>query len=106
MAEGHAVVRWARALQPLVGEPLLDVTLPRRWGDRGTALRGARITAIETRGKHLLLRLSNGETLHTHAMQYGSWQVGTPGMTLRKDAKYVRLRLVTPTHEAVFYHGP
>ncbi len=106
MAEGHAVVRWARALGALVGEPLKEVRLPKRWGERGQTLIGEYVTNVETRGKHLLLHLSNGETLHTHAMQYGSWQIGQRGMTLRKAATYVRLRLVTTAHEAVFFHGP
>lgn len=106
MAEGHAVIRWARALGALVGEPLQEVRLPKRWGDRGMTLLDEHITNIEPRGKHLLLHLSNNETIHTHAMQYGSWQVGERGMTLRKAATYVRLRLVTTAHEAVFYHGP
>jgi DNA-formamidopyrimidine glycosylase len=106
MAEGHAVIRWARALQALVDEPLIEAQLPKRWSERVAALVGAHITTIETHGKHLLLHLSNDETIHTHAMQYGSWQIGERGMTLRKEAKYVRLRLVTAQHEAVFYHGP
>lgn len=106
MAEGHAVIRWARALEALVGETLIEVRLPRRWGDRASELVGLALTGAETRGKHLLLHLSSGVTLHTHAMQYGSWQVGERGMALRKDAKYVRLRLMTQAHEAVFYHGP
>ncbi len=106
MAEGHAVIRWARALESLVGAPLIEVRLPKRWGARGQQLIGHHITAISTHGKHLLLHLSNDETIHTHAMQYGSWQIGRRGMALRKEARYVRLRLVTATHEAVFYHGP
>ncbi len=106
MAEGHAVIRWARALDVLRGESLETVELPRRWGERGTTLRGEHITQVRTHGKHLLLDLSNGETLHAHAMQYGSWQVGERPLTLRKAAHYVRLRLVTEKHEAVFYHGP
>jgi endonuclease VIII len=106
MAEGHAVIRWARTLGVLVGEPLEDVVLPRRSGDRGAALRGEYVRSIHTHGKHLLLHLSNDETIHTHAMQYGSWQVGTRPLDLRKASQYVRLRLVTTAHEAVFYHGP
>lgn len=100
------MIRWARALAVLHNEPLESVSLPRRWGERGQTLHGECITAIETRGKHLLLHLSNGETLHTHAMQYGSWQVGLRPLNLRKAAHYVRLHLVTASHEAVFYHGP
>jgi formamidopyrimidine-DNA glycosylase len=106
MAEGHAVVRWARALRPLVHEPLVAVDAPRRWQERARGLVGACIEDIETRGKHLLIHVSTGATIHCHAMQYGSWQVGVPGMPLRKAERYVRLRLRTPTHEAVFFHGP
>jgi endonuclease VIII len=106
MAEGHAVRRWVRALEALVGEPLTEVRLPKRWDAYVAQLVGERLTGVEARGKHLLLHLSNGWTIHCHAMQYGSWQVGEPGMELRKEAKYVRLRLLTPEHEAVFYHGP
>ena len=72
MAEGHAVIRWARALDALIGEPLIDVVLPKRWGERCAALVGTQLAAVETHGKHLLLHLSNTETIHTHAMQYGS----------------------------------
>lgn len=106
MAEGHAVIRWARALRELVDEPLVAVRLPARWGERPQTLLGQHIASIHTHGKVLLLHLSGGETLLCHAMQYGSWQVGAVDMLLRKDPKYVRLRLVTTQHEAVFYHGP
>ncbi|GAC1353455.1 MAG: endonuclease VIII Nei2 [Herpetosiphon sp.] len=106
MAEGHAVVRWARALQVLIGEPITAVKLPKRWSERTPALIGQSVIAVRSHGKHLLLDLSGGETLHTHAMQYGSWQVGDLEMQARKLEKYIRLRLVTSRHEAVFYHGP
>ncbi|MGD8700246.1 MAG: DNA-formamidopyrimidine glycosylase family protein, partial [Gemmatimonadales bacterium] len=106
MAEGHSVVRWARSLRSLVGEPLLDVELPKRWGDRAAALPGQHLVAVGTHGKHLLLYLSGGSTLHCHAMMYGSWQFGRPGKSLRKPAKNVRLRLTTAKSEAVFFNGP
>lgn len=106
MAEGHAVIRWARRLGPLVGEPLVAVQMPKRWGERPQALVGQRLLPPRTRGKHLLLPLSGGETLHCHGAQYGSWQVGERPMELRKEARHVRLRLDTERHEAVFYHGP
>jgi endonuclease VIII len=106
LAEGPAVVRWARALRQLVDEPLLEVQATRRWHERAAGLVGARIEDVETHGKHLLLHLSTGDIIHAHAMQYGSWQVGEPGMALRKPAKFVRLMLRTTAHEAVYYHGP
>jgi endonuclease VIII len=106
VAEGPAVVRWSLALRALIGEPLLAVAAPRRWHDRVAAILGATVTAVETRGKHLLLHLSAGGAIHGHAMQYGSWQVGEPGMPLRKAQRYIRLHLRTAAHEAVYYHGP
>ncbi len=111
MAEGHAVVRQALRLVPLVGQPLVDVRMPRRWGDRPASLVGQHLLAPRTHGKHLLLPLSGGETLHTHGAQFGSWQVGErpPGggpLDYRKPDKAIRLRLVTDTHEAVFFFGP
>ena len=106
MAEGHAVRRWRRALEALVNAPLVDVHLPKRWSDISPLLVGQCLTRVEARGKHLLLYLTGDWVIHCHAMQYGSWQVGERGMELRKAEKYVRLRLVTSTQEAVFYHGP
>ena len=106
VAEGHAVIRWARRLAPLVGEPLVHVQMPKRWGERPAGLVGQRLLEPVTRGKHLLLPLSGGETLHCHGAQYGSWQVGERPMDLRKEPKHVRLRLDTADHEAVFFHGP
>ena len=106
MAEGHAVIRWARRLAPLVGAPLVHVAMPKRWGDRPEGLVGQHLLEPVTHGKHLLLPLSGGETLHCHGAQYGSWQIGPRPMELRKEARHVRLRLDTASHEAVFYHGP
>jgi DNA-formamidopyrimidine glycosylase len=106
MAEGHTVVRWARRLRPMIGQPLELIQLPRRWADRDWLLVGQHLTAIETRGKHLLLHISDGQTAHCHALMFGSWQVGRPRMRLRKKERDVRLRLRTADREAVFFHGP
>jgi formamidopyrimidine-DNA glycosylase len=106
VAEGHSVLHWARALKPLVGKTLLAVQAPQRWSERVTALSGRHLTEIGTHGKHLLLHTSAELTVHCHAMIYGSWQFGRPGMKLRKPEKNVRLRLGTSDFEAVFFNGP
>lgn len=106
MAEGHSILRWARSLRPLVGQPLVQVDLPKRWAERAAGLPGQQLSEVQTHGKHLLLHLSGGLTLHCHAMMYGSWQFGRPPLKLRKPEKNVRLRLCTATHEAVFFNGP
>ena len=106
MAEGHLVARWARRLRSLLGQPLSAVELPARCADRAPELVGQHLTQVTTHGKHLLLRLSGGDTIHCHAMMFGSWQTGKPGMSLRKSAHQVRLRLRSRQREAVFFNGP
>ena len=106
MAEGHLVARWAQRLRSLVGQPLQVVELSARWADRSHGLVGQHLTQVTTHGKHLLLGLSGGATIHCHAMMFGSWQIGKPGMSLRKPARQVRLRLRTRWREAVFFNGP
>ncbi len=106
MAEGQTVIGWANALRALTKEPLVHVELPERYREQAAELVGQHIREVETRGKHLLLHLSIGLTILCHAMMYGAWQVGRPGMALRQPARFVRLRLRTNEHEAVFFHGP
>jgi endonuclease-8 len=106
MAEGHAVARWGDALRQLVAERVTSIEVPPRWRERADHIRGALLTRIETHGKHLVLHFSSDLVVHTHAMQYGSWQIGPIGHVLRKEARFARLRLTTERHEAVFFHGP
>lgn len=106
VAEGHAVARWGDALRTLEGEAVERIETPARWRERAEHVRGARVTHVQTHGKHLVLHFDSGWVIHTHAMQYGSWQVGLTGQQLRKDARFIRLRLTMARHEAVFYHGP
>jgi endonuclease-8 len=67
---------------------------------------GTQLTGVVTHGKHLVLEFSNDWVIHTHALQYGSWQIGSRREKLRKEARFVRLRIDTPRHRAVFFHGP
>ena len=106
MAEGHAVARWADALQELVGEVVRDIVVPPRWRERAARLRGTTVARVHSHGKHLVLHFSNAWVIHTHAMQYGSWQIGPIGQLLRKEERRARLRLTTDRLEALFYHGP
>ncbi len=106
MAEGHAVARWADTLRELIGERVSDIQVPPRWRDRAENIRGSALTDVRTHGKHLVLQFESDWVVHTHAMQYGSWQIGPLGQQLRKEPRFARLRLTTPRHEVVFFHGP
>jgi endonuclease-8 len=93
-------------LRRLVGDTVRAIQTPPRWCERAERLLGARLTGVVTHGKHLVLEFSNDWVIHTHAMQYGSWQVGSRREPLRKDARFIRLRIDTPGRRAVFFHGP
>ena len=75
MPEGDAVWRVARRLNDaLAGERLVRSDL--RWPSLATAdLVGATTLEVVPRGKHLLHRLDNGLTLHSHLRMDGTWRV-------------------------------
>jgi formamidopyrimidine-DNA glycosylase len=53
------------------------------------AVKGKRIERIERRGKHQLIRLSNGDTLVVHFRMNGDWEVGTTADALDRFARAV-----------------
>lgn len=79
MPEGDSVWRTARRLhEALAGRALVSADL--RWPNLSTAaLAGATVTEVVPRGKHILLRLDNGWTLHSHLRMDGSWRVVATG---------------------------
>lgn len=106
MAEGPTVARWADQLQAMVGEALVEVQGPQRWHERAQALVGQPVSQVRSHGKNLLISIGDDTVIRCHAMMYGSWQFGEPGMALGKPEERVRLRLRTARHEAVFFSGP
>lgn len=83
MPEGDTVFRTcARLDQALAGRALLAAQL--RWPSLATArLDGMVVTGVVPRGKHILLRLDAGWTLHSHLKMEGQWRIertdGAPG---------------------------
>ena len=60
MPEGHSLERAARRLRPLVGARV-----------DGGPLSGAVVSAVEARGKHLLVHTADGRCLHAHLGLHG-----------------------------------
>ena len=105
MPEGDVLRLTAERLTAaLRGLPLVRAEL--RWPSAGAAnLTGA--TALETSayGKHLLTRLDDGRTLHTHLRMDGYWRVhrtGSREATARHPA--VRAVLATEAWTAIGWH--
>lgn len=105
MPEGDTIHRAAARLRSvLVGRPLTRVDLP-RLPEPWPAV-GATVTAVEARGKHLLIRTSDGLVLHTHQLMTGSWHLYAPGERWRKSPRAARAVLTVPGAVAVCFASP
>jgi endonuclease-8 len=102
MPEGDNVWQTARRLTPLTGAELVasDFRVPSL---ATVDLSGRRVLETVSRGKHLLTRLEDDATLHTHLRMEGRWDVHPVGSRWRRPAHEARLVLRTASHEAVGY---
>ncbi|HEV7656953.1 MAG TPA: DNA-formamidopyrimidine glycosylase family protein [Mycobacteriales bacterium] len=104
MPEGDTVWLAAKRMHDaLAGRPLLrsDFRVPKL----ATAdITGRTVTEVLARGKHMLTRLDDGLTLHTHFLMDGTWHLVRPGARWHGGPAYqVRLVLANADWEAVGY---
>jgi endonuclease VIII len=105
MPEGDTIHRAAAALRrALAGEELTRVDLPRIAPPHPRV--GARVTRVEARGKHLLMRTSDGLVIHTHLRMTGSWHLYRPGERWHKAPGAARVILATRRTVAVCFAAP
>lgn len=138
MSEGPEVRRTADRLEAaLLDQRIEHVELRRRTPldpDIAAGLEGARVRAVRTYGKHLVIAFSGGLYLHNHMMMWGKWRVyprvkfdrgqakppprvqwrrrdtdarrvGATVTDVRDDSR-VRLILATNAQVAVEFNGP
>ncbi|MBE1534920.1 Fpg/Nei family DNA glycosylase [Actinomadura algeriensis] len=99
MPEGDVVRLAARRLhEALAGRPLTrsDFRVPRL---ATVDLRGRTVLEAVSRGKHLLIRVEGGVTVHTHLLMEGRWRVRRAGPVPRDHR--VRLVLANAEWQAV-----
>lgn len=102
MPEGDVAWLTARRLhQALAGRTLTrtDVRVPRF---ATVDLTGHAVTQALARGKHLLIRVEGGTTVHTHLRMDGSWRIG-PVTGRVADSHHIRLILANDTWQATGY---
>ena len=105
MPEGDTIHRVATTLRAaLVGHQLTRVELPRT--PRPHPGPGARISGVEARGKHLLVHVDDGLTIHTHLRMTGAWHLYRPGERWRKPARAARVVLAVERALAVCFAAP
>jgi len=108
MPEGQVSHRNALRLgAALAGRRLVAVEAPeprlaaQRLPER---LAGDAVAAVEAVGKHHLIRLESGRTLHSHLGMGGRWMLRPAGAPLRRVGLWLALR--TDAHVAAQYGGP
>ncbi|HSE70042.1 MAG TPA: DNA-formamidopyrimidine glycosylase family protein [Nocardioidaceae bacterium] len=101
MPEGDTVWRTAHHLdQALTGSVLVatDFRVP---AHATLDLSGRRVEGTVARGKHLLTRIGDEHTLHTHLKMEGSWHLYREGTRWRRPAHQARVVLRTEQWTAV-----
>jgi endonuclease-8 len=72
----------------------------------GRRLTGCSVIAVESVGKHLLVRFDNGWTLRTHLGMPGSWRIEDPGGRWSRNPGAARVVLESENVRAVCYAAP
>jgi endonuclease-8 len=99
--EGDTVWRAARSLDRALSGRVLTATDFRVPALATTDLSGRVVEQTVARGKHLLTRIGDDHTLHTHLKMEGSWHLYRPGSRWRRPAHEARAVLRTEEWHAV-----
>ncbi|MCW2956620.1 MAG: DNA-(apurinic or apyrimidinic site) lyase [Thermoleophilia bacterium] len=110
MPEGHTIHRAARRLRSVLVGNRLDRVVA-RGPDLVAAkaeqrLRGAIVTDVEARGKHLLIHTDAGWSIHSHLRMDGAWHLYRAGERWRKARYRAWLQLGSGDWDAVNFDGP
>ncbi len=110
MPEGHTIHRAARRLRSVLADRPLErvqargAHLVEAHAERELA--GATVTGVEARGKHLLVHLDRGVTIHSHLRMDGVWHLYRRGERWRKARSRAWLVLGAGEWDAVNFDGP
>ena len=84
----------------------LTAARSQRAGVDAGLLVGQRVTAVEARAKHLLIRFSSGDVLHTHMRMTGAWHLYPAGQKWRKPGWQASVVLEAGDRVAVCFNAP
>jgi endonuclease-8 len=92
--EGDTIFRAAGRLRAaLVGKALVRLEIRRDPHGRRGPQPGTLITAVEAKGKHLLIRFGDGHVLHTHMQMAGVWDLYRSSERWRRPGHSARVIL-------------
>jgi endonuclease-8 len=110
MPEGDTMRTAANRLgAALIGREIESIETPHprfgkdHWPDK---LAGRTVRAVDSHGKHLMIRFQGGLTLHSHLRMTGSWGVYPRGKRWHRGRHRAWLVIRTADHEVVEFDGP
>lgn len=106
MPEGDTLFRTAAVLREALAGREVTAARGRPDGVKLGMVVGARVDAVESRGKHLLIGFSNGLTLHTHLRMHGSWHRYRSGERWRRTPARAVAVIEVPGAVAVCFDAP
>jgi endonuclease-8 len=99
MPEGDTIYRTAVRLRSVMEGKRIETVRGRDPALDSSSLSGQQVTAIEARGKHLLIHTSGQQTIHSHMGMTGSWHLYQRGQAWQKPEKWAALVLELQTME-------
>lgn len=106
MPEGDTIARAALSLQTWLAGRTVTGARCVFAGFPAARLVGATVVDVEARAKHLLIRMSTGDVVHTHMRMTGSWHVYEKGARWRRPSHQARLVLEAGDRVAVCFNAP
>jgi len=106
MPEGDTIFRTAASLRRWIEGRVVTAATSAAGGPPVQRVVGCKVEAVETRGKHLLVRFSSGDVLHTHMRMTGAWHVYPAGQQWRRPAWQARVVLTCGDRLAVCFNAP
>lgn len=106
MPEGDTIYRLAGRLRSVLGGTTLRRSDFRVPALATVELAGQRMTDVRSRGKHLLMDLSDGRSIHSHLGMDGAWDSYDAGARWRRPGFRARAVLVTDTRQIVGFDLP
>jgi endonuclease-8 len=110
MPEGDTIRTAAnRVAAALVGHEIESIETPHprfgkdRWPEK---LAGQGVRAVDTRGKHLMIRFDGGLTIHSHLRMTGAWGVYPRGGRWHRGRHRAWLVIRTAESDVVQFDGP
>ena len=99
--------RAALRFEALVGSVLAARSLaPQAPIGLAAAVDGQVLTGVESRGKHLLLHLADGRTVHSHLRMTGAWHRYAAGEPWARPERRAWLVVAAASHQLVQFDGP